>query len=399
NITERKRAQEALQQAHDELELRVQERTAELAKTNEDLRAEIAERQQVERERDRFFTLSLDMLCIANLDGYFTRLNPAWQSTLGYPIEELQRVPFRHFVHPEDQAATSAELEQLATSAPTIGFENRYRCKNGSYKWLAWTANVIVEEGLVYAIARDVTERKQAEQERLLLLAQEQAARAEAETASTRVTTILESITDAFFTTDNEWRFTYLNQQAALLLQRTREELLGENLWDEFPEAVGSSFDQEYHRAILEQVTVEFEAFFLPLSTWFEVHAYPTKDGLSVYFQNINDRKRSQEALRKSEERFQLITRATNDAVWDWDLLTNSLWWNEGLQTLFGYSATEVGTHANWWSQQIHPEDTEQVVLGIHAVIDSGQQQWSAEYRFRRADSSYAYVLDRGFVI
>jgi len=97
-------------------------------------------------------------------------------------------------------------------------------------------------------------------------------ARAEAEIARNRVKNILESITDAFFTLDKEGRFTYLNQQTEPLLQRTRQEL-GKNAWDEF-QAVGSKFYREYHRAVSQQVSIEFEEFYPPLNTWFEVHAY-----------------------------------------------------------------------------------------------------------------------------
>src|SRR4028119_126156 len=124
-------------------------------------------------------------------------------------------------------------------------------------------------------------------------MVREQAARAESEAARNRATSILESITDAFFTLDREWRLTYLNQQAERLVKRKREELLGRNLWDEFPEAVNLLFYQEYHRAMSQQVSVEFEAFYPPLNSWFEMHAYPSKEGLSVYYRDISDRKRA----------------------------------------------------------------------------------------------------------
>ncbi|MFE1747145.1 PAS domain S-box protein [Coleofasciculus sp. H7-2] len=110
------------------------------------------------------------------------------------------------------------------------------------------------------------------------------------------------------------------------------------------------------------------------------------------------DRKQSLEALRESETRYRLVAKASNDAIWDWDLLTNRVEWNESIEKLFGYSATEVGFDANWWCENIHPEDRERVVSGIHAAIDSGRQIWSDEYRYRRADNSYALVIDRGLV-
>jgi PAS domain S-box-containing protein len=104
-------------------------------------------------------------------------------------------------------------------------------------------------------------------------------------------------------------------------------------------------------------------------------------------------------ALRESQERFQFVARATSDAVWDWDLVSDAVWWNEGVQTLFGYPPEEIGPDRAWWHDTMHPEDRERVTTDIRAAIDSGTEGWSAEYRFRRADGSYAHVFDRGYVL
>jgi two-component system sensor histidine kinase/response regulator len=122
------------------------------------------ERKRAEEELDRFFTLSPDMLCIAGFDGYFKRVNPACESVLGFKAEELCASPYLDFVHPEDRERTIEQADKLYSGTGTILFENRYRSRDGSYRWLHWTATPVVEDGVIYGAARDVTRRKQAEE-------------------------------------------------------------------------------------------------------------------------------------------------------------------------------------------------------------------------------------------
>ncbi|WP_169788161.1 PAS domain-containing protein [Rufibacter tibetensis] len=97
-------------------------------------------------------------------------------------------------------------------------------------------------------------------------------------------------------------------------------------------------------------------------------------------------------------ERFELIAKATNDVIWDWDLADNTIWWNEGFQVTFGYKAEEIEHDINSWYGRIHPDDAERVVDGIHQVIDGAGTSWKDEYRFRKADGTYADILDRGTI-
>ena len=110
---------------------------------------------------EHFFNLSNDMLCIAGLDGYFKLVNPAFERTLGYSKEEILAKPFYEFVHPEDRESNRTELQSLSDGMPVIYCEHRYLCKDGSFKWLAWTSYSDINEGLIYAVGRDITERKQ----------------------------------------------------------------------------------------------------------------------------------------------------------------------------------------------------------------------------------------------
>jgi PAS domain S-box-containing protein len=114
-------------------------------------------------ELDRLFNLSLDLLCVAGIDGFFKHTNPAFERVLGYSQEELLSQSFLDFVHPEDREKTIAEVQRLSKGLPVVDFQNRYRAKNGSYKWLAWRSAPFAERGLIYAVARDITEQKQLE--------------------------------------------------------------------------------------------------------------------------------------------------------------------------------------------------------------------------------------------
>jgi diguanylate cyclase (GGDEF)-like protein/PAS domain S-box-containing protein len=123
------------------------------------------------RERDRFFDLSMDLVCIAGTDGYFKQINPAFEAVTGFSIADLTQAPYLSFVHPEDMASTETVAARLAAGAPCVDFQNRYRRKDGGYRWLSWRC-VAEPDGLLYAVARDVTKEKEAT-ERLETMAQE----------------------------------------------------------------------------------------------------------------------------------------------------------------------------------------------------------------------------------
>jgi len=128
---------------------------------------------------NRFFDLSIDMLAIAMFTGYFKRLNPAWERTLGFSREELMSKPMFDFVHPDDRARTLEQNRKVRGGGQALSFENRYICKDGSYRWLLWNSTADADRQLIYAVARDITARKQAEDERERLVTDLRSALAE----------------------------------------------------------------------------------------------------------------------------------------------------------------------------------------------------------------------------
>lgn len=127
----------------------------------------------------RFFEISIDMLCCLGFDGYFRRLNPAWETTLGWTREELMAKPFHEFVHPDDRDRTLNQNRDVRGGGQAIRFENRYICKDGSYRWLLWNAAPDPDRQVIFSVARDITKQKHAEEEREKLLTALQSAMAE----------------------------------------------------------------------------------------------------------------------------------------------------------------------------------------------------------------------------
>jgi PAS domain S-box-containing protein len=131
---------------------------------------------------DRFFEINIDLLCQLDFNGYFRRLNPAWERTLGWSRAELMSRPFIEFVHPDDRERTLSQNARVREGGHALEFENRYLCKDGSFRWLLWNAAPDSQGRVIYSVARDVTERKQAEEERERLVYQLQVALAEVKT-------------------------------------------------------------------------------------------------------------------------------------------------------------------------------------------------------------------------
>src|SRR5579871_2511352 len=113
----------------------------------------------------------------------------------------------------------------------------------------------------------------------------------------------------------------------------------------------------------------------------------------------VSDRKQVELLLEQSELRFRILTRATNEIVWDWNLQTNRLWWNRNIEMAFGYRADDVGLERDWWTEHVHPEDHAAVVSNLQRRLEGREEFWSAEYRFRCADGSYADIFDRGYIL
>ncbi len=234
-------------------------------------------------------------VCQASLDGHLTDANPGLCRLLGYRRADLVGKTFPEITHPDDLGLDLQHYNRLlAGELDSFTIEKRYCHRDGGYVWVALTVCLVRDDQgeplFSIGVSQDISDRKQEEAER-------QAAELALQASHRRIRNILESITDAFFALDQQWRFTYLNQRAEQVLRRSRQRLLGQNLWREIPEVLGTNFSNDLRRAMAERVSLTVEHYMAHADSWCEFHVYPTPEGLAVYFQDVTDRKRIEERL------------------------------------------------------------------------------------------------------
>lgn len=211
---------------------------------------------------------------------------------------------------------------------------------------------------------------------------------------------ILESIGDAFFTVNNDWIVTYWNKEAELVLGRKKELILGRNLWDEYDDGIDSESYHAYHKAIATREAAYFETYYETLDMWLEVSAYPSEDGLSVYFKDITLRKTADIRLQEANERFEKVTEATKDAIWDWDIVNHTFYRSKAVERFFGKNASKSLDENDFWKDKFHPEDLAKIQESIYEAIGNPEcNRWELQYRIFNEQGELIYVVDRGLII
>ncbi|MEJ5962679.1 PAS domain-containing protein [Pedobacter immunditicola] len=452
-----------------------------------------------------------DAVFTVDLEGTFISFNKVLPELAECTPEFLLQSRFVSFIAPEDMDMV-LEKFKLSISGEVKNYDTQVITAAGNRRILNITSVPILVKGEIvgiYIIAKDLTAVKEAE---IKLLEYNQ-----------RISNILESITDGVYSVDNNWMITSWNKEAERIIGIRREEILGKNLWEMFPLAVPLKFYKENHKAMSGKITVRYKEYYAPLSIWLELTAYPTNEGLSIYFQDVTENVKTQRELQEakekyqllfdlnplpnwvydnetlkfldvnkaaienygysreeflsmtlreirpaedvgkfeemlqerlnesslyrttarhlkksgeliyvdisvntilfgskkaglvvavdvterleaesatkiSNERFNIVTKATSDVIYDWNTVNDSLTWNDGIKSIFGYEEDSLHT-VDAWLNVIHPDDRDDVSFSINQHIGNRIPRINIEYRFRTADGTYKFVLDRGYLM
>lgn len=351
-------------------------------------RGKLAVSELPDRNVDRFFALSNDLLCIVGFDGTLRRANPALERLIGRPEEELRHERILDYLHPDDRAALAERLRRIDLAEPVENLEVRFRCADGTYRWLSWSAQPDRRARELYAVGRDITERKRAED---ALRASERNYR-----------TLFETIDEGYLTGEAirdecgglaDYRILEINPAFEKMNGRPAEEIVGRTIRQIAPDIKPVWFDV-IDRVISERRPVRLEHIVEGSGHWYDCYFGPVGESAPerfvAVFTNVTERKRAEEALRASEARFRSLVSASNQVLY-----RHNADWSEMRQlTGGGFLADTTSPDPNWFDAYIHPDDQPQVWAAIQEAIRT-KSLFELEHRVRRADGTLGWTLSR----
>ena len=342
-------------------------------------------------ENKRMFEYAINMSCIAGFDGYFKLLNSSWEKTLGWTNEELLSRPFIDFVHPEDKKSTIETAKGLEKGKNVFSFENRYLCKDGTYKWLLWNSTFDLQREKIYASVIDITLRKKVEEEKT-----KQAG---------LIVSLIDSIPDIIFFKDIDGVYLGCNPRFAEFVGKSKEDIVGKNDYDLFGKEIADFF--RYHdKKMLEnrksRQNEEWITYPDARRILIDTLKTPYWDGegkligLIGISRDISERKKAEEETQKFATRLDLAVKAGGIGIWDYDIANNNLLWDEEMFKLYGIEERDFAFNHEDWLSRVHPNDKERVITEIKMAME-GKKEFVTEFIICWPDKTNRYV--RGMAI
>jgi PAS domain S-box-containing protein len=366
--------------------------------TNEKLNSERLQASEI-----RFRSLienSQDMLCLLNSQGDIEYISPAVERAFGYSNHDNPYSNSLKDIHPDDLLLVKEKFRFVIENpvVPTP-FTIRNKRKDGSYIQMEGVfSNLLHVKGVNSIVGnfRDITEKKYAE---------EKLKKSEA-----NLQTIFNNTNTGYLLIDKDFKIILFNHPAQKFahqrLQRSISE--GENIVSYFhPEK--QKFIKDILDSTLGGKVIDYEINYFQedgCEKWYFAKYFPVLNDDGIIFgaimsiEDFTERKMASQKIKQSNERYELATKATRDAIWDWNFITNELYWSEGYEKNFGYKNANKEKNIVTWIQGLHPEDRRRVIKGIHASIkDPNSDFWEDEYRYIKEDGSIAHIHDRGYIV
>lgn len=338
--------------------------------------------------------------------GRYTYFNELYKKIFLSSQQEEEEF-FADSIHPEDVDIYRDAIKECARKpSHTVCVDLRRYRKDNSLFWIRWEFAAIITDDKfvgVQAVGTDASERKRAEEEKKEV--QEKLSR-----ERYLLRTLIDHLPDSIYVKDGDSRFIITNRaQLKLIGARSEEETIGKKITNYIDQSNAEEIIKNDNlllktgKALVNReervVTKKGE------KKWLLTTRVPLMEednsiiGLVGISRDITDRKKIEESLRSSIERFNVVLKATNDAIWDWDFTSNTVFWSDAVTSLFGFDKSQIGSDPFWWESHIHEEDRERVIARVQQHIREGIEGWQDDYRFMCADGSVKWVYDRGYIL
>ncbi|MCC6791874.1 MAG: PAS domain S-box protein [Thermomicrobiales bacterium] len=317
-------------------------------------------------------------------------------SLYGLPegTQQLSAQDWLKLVHPDDRDVVQQADRHFLQFGDDYEIEFRIVLPSGAVRWLEGKGRVVerTADGAIAAIVgitMDITGRKRLEKERLRL-AQLEAERAKAKEAQRLITDTLERMTAGFAALDRSWRFTFLNQRALAMLHQAERNPVGLVVWEVFPELIGSEIETALRGAAESQNAANIDAYWSGLNRWFEIHVYPAEEGISIYLQDVTERRRAEEERRRTEDRFRALVQHASDIILILGRTGTVRYASPAIERTIGYTPEEIVGSDNFF--RVHPQDAKRLRTAFVKVAKRPGVSQPIVLRFKHRNGGYRWL-------